>query len=105
VDGHKGDKNTTTVRHAGGLLLDDHRYTVLIRVRHKSTVASIEVLLDNKSIINWQGQPASLGTTPTSAVPQINQTGIGIHRSITLLSAELRLVGGKATWMYRTDGK
>ena len=94
IDGKWGCKNQTTVR--PGKLINGIKYDMFVKVRSKQNMASIEVFLNNKPIIRWQGNESSLSLRQGWSL-QPQRIGFGTWKIVaTFYSAKLKMISGKA---------
>ena len=73
------------------------RYSVLIAVRLEGNKAKIDVSLDERLILSWQGRQESLAVEPNWSLPKAYRPGIaGNQTDIVYHSATVRVIDGKA---------
>jgi hypothetical protein len=96
IDGRAGNQNTSTAKHAP--LQPRQQQRLFCQVRVTGSQASIEVELNSRPLIRWQGQASSLSCPPSWNIPNPQSLGLAAYRSaVTYQSARLKLVAGKAT--------
>ncbi len=97
IDGKNADNNPTTKR--PGNLVNGKQYTVQVKVRFPNQAASIEVLLNDERIIQWQGKEASLAAWAQHTVSTSQQVGLLVHDTkVKFQAVQLRMISGKASW-------
>jgi len=95
IEGKGGMDNMTTVR--PGTLVNGHEYTIDIKVRVAAGAAAVEVRLDDKPYIQWQGALSALsarahGQHNCLGLNALETTAVEFRRlRVRMLSGELKL--------------
>ncbi len=92
IDDEDAGHNSTTIR--PGTLTNGKKYGLLIKVRLGEHVASVDVLLDKASIIQWRGKYSSLGIKQFWRLPQPRRIGLGAMQPTTFHSVQLKMTSG-----------
>ena len=97
IDGRDANNNPTTRQ--PGKLNNGEQYSVLVKVRLPSQAASVEVLLGDEQIIQWQGNENVLASPQRTAISQKQQFALLVNDTkATFHSVQLRMISGKASW-------
>ena len=97
IDGRDANNNPTTRR--PGKLNNGEQYSVFVKVRLPSQAASVEVLLGDEQIIQWQGNENVLASPQRTAISQKQQFALLVNDTkATFHSVQLRMISGKASW-------
>jgi hypothetical protein len=98
IDGHGITDSRNPTGTQPGTLENGHRYKLLIGVRLlKDEMASVDVSLDGKPYLRWQGKLASLSIPERWSLPNPRQPGLGAWKSrVTFHSVRLRMLAGEA---------
>jgi hypothetical protein len=79
-------------------LANGRRHTVLAKVRVQGTKASIDVLLNDKAFVRWEGPASALSTWGGWTMRHPGRPMLGSNKNIVWFhSAKLRSISGKAT--------
>jgi serine/threonine protein kinase len=97
VDGKDSNDESNPSAVRPGVLQNDRRYTVDVQVRVRSDdVARIDVLLDGRPYMRWEGAAASLSVPEYYSVGNPSALGLGSHLGNVLFhEIKLRLLSGK----------
>jgi hypothetical protein len=98
VDGNRGNQNSTTKTFH---FVSNQNYVLLIRVRLQGEIASIEVLLDGASFIQWKGRPSSLELDTNWKLPEPKRPGLAAFHPVSFQSVKVHPVSGKVSFVTR----
>jgi len=94
IDGRRAIDSPHSRRPAG--IVSGHRYALQIRVRTNDGKASVDVTLDGKPYLAWQGDASSIRLVE-GALPNHSQLGLGAYEvPVEFYKVRLRLTSGKA---------
>jgi hypothetical protein len=96
INGKGYNQNETSIKSG---LQTGHLYTLVVRVSTVGAKSSIQVALDGRAFINWNGLTAALSPMPlwTPLDPRSPTFG-GWNIGLTLHSARIKMLTGKATY-------
>ncbi|MDH3585123.1 MAG: hypothetical protein OER86_13010 [Phycisphaerae bacterium] len=96
LGGRAGPQNETT---RDGTLVDGHRYNLVVRVLlGKDEKAKIQVLLDGRPYLAWQGPISALSQDSKFAIQNPVSLGwVAYRTSMVFHSVKLRMLSGRAT--------
>ena len=82
------------IAHEQGFLTNGKRYRLRVEVRKNA----IRCFLDDKSFVEWNGDPARLGTPGSSAMRNPGHLGLATRkRNVIFHKIEVREIGGRGT--------
>ena len=96
VDGRTSNQNISTKK--PGALTNGRWYALVAKVRPQGEMASIEILLDGASYIQWTGRQSSLALQPIWSVPEPKRPGLASFQDPAIFRAvKIRAVAGKVS--------
>jgi hypothetical protein len=85
-----------------GLLVNDHRYRILVTVRTRDDQVRINVQLDGLPILTWQGEERELSTPGGWPLKHLSAFYVGAQNSGYIFhSVSLKMLTGSAELMYQ----
>jgi hypothetical protein len=96
IDGKSANENTSTAKHDPMPPRQEQR--LFVRVRVTGNQAQVEIDLNSRSLIRWQGQSTSLHVNNDWNLPNPRTLGLATQNSAIIYhSSRLKLISGKAT--------